>query len=44
LGFGTFITSKGVLKKVSLVWLILFKTGNADSFSVGVFFTIAIPL
>ena len=39
-----FITSKGVLKKVSLVWLILFKTGKADFFSRGAFLTIAIPL
>jgi len=43
LGFGIFITSNGVLKKVSRVWLILFKTGNADSFSIGAFLTIAIP-
>ena len=38
------ITSKGVLKKVSLTWLILGRISKPDFFSVGEFFTIAIPL
>ena len=32
---GILMTSKGVSKNVCLVWLILFKTGKADSFSIG---------
>jgi hypothetical protein len=43
-GFGILITSNGVLKKVSRVWLILFKTLKAEFFSTGAFFTIAIPV
>jgi len=41
-GFEILITSKGVLKNVCLVWLILSSIFNADFFSVGAFLIIAI--
>ena len=43
-GLGMSITSNGVLKKVSLWWLMLDRTSKPDSFLVGAFFTIEIPL